>query len=155
MGLNCVSAPGAMRTLVQQLGRCGLPLSVMPNAGYPVVARAQVRYQGRPEYFARELVGLAAEGVRILGGCCGTTPCPHCGPACELDALPETLPAAAPAASPRCRKAEGGKMDDAFLRKLRTGQKVIAIELDSPKDADLTGVSRGCAAVCRLPVPTF
>ena len=47
----------------------------MPNAGYPVVTRTQVRYQGKPEYFARELSGLAAEGaVRILGGCCGTTP---------------------------------------------------------------------------------
>ena len=34
VGLNCVSAPGAMRTLVQQLGRTELPLSVMPNAGY-------------------------------------------------------------------------------------------------------------------------
>ena len=38
VGLNCVSAPGAMRALVQQLGDAGLPLSVMPNAGYPVVA---------------------------------------------------------------------------------------------------------------------
>ena len=68
VGLNCVSAPGAMRALVQQLGDAGLPLSVMPNAGYPVVARAQVRYQGKPEYFARELSRLASEGVRILGG---------------------------------------------------------------------------------------
>ena len=50
-------------------------LSVMPNAGYPVVTRTQVKYQGRPEYFARELGRLAAEGtVQILGGCCGTTP---------------------------------------------------------------------------------
>ena len=49
VGLNCVSAPGAMRALVQQLGDAGLPLSVMPNAGYPVVARAQMRYQGKPE----------------------------------------------------------------------------------------------------------
>ena len=61
VGLNCVSAPGAMRTLVQQLGQVGIPLSVMPNAGYPVVTRTQVKYQGRPEYFARELGRLAAE----------------------------------------------------------------------------------------------
>ena len=56
VGFNCVSAPGAMRTLVQQLGGSKLPLSVMPNAGYPVVTRTQVRYQGKPEYFARELI---------------------------------------------------------------------------------------------------
>ena len=142
VGLNCVSAPGAMRALVQQLGNAGLPLSVMPNAGYPVVARAQVRYQGKPEYFARELSRLAAEGVRILGGCCGTTPAHIAALRAALDALPETLPAAPAAAVSTAAKPEVEK-DDAFLRKLNAGKKVIAIELDSPKDADLTGYLDG------------
>ena len=44
VGLNCVSAPGAMRTLAKQLGGT-LPLSIMPNAGYPIVTRTQVKYQ--------------------------------------------------------------------------------------------------------------
>ena len=142
VGLNCVSAPGAMRALVQQLGDVGLPLSVMPNAGYPVVARAQVRYQGKPEYFARELSRLAAEGVRILGGCCGTTPQHIAALRTALDALPETLPAA-PAAKPAEAAKPVVEMDDAFLRKLRAGQRVIAVELDSPKDADLTAYLEG------------
>ena len=142
VGLNCVSAPGAMRALVQQLGDAGLPLSVMPNAGYPVVARAQVRYQGKPEYFARELSRLASEGVRILGGCCGTTPQHIAALRTALDALPETLPAA-PAAKPAEAAKSVVEMDDAFLRKLRAGQRVIAVELDSPKDADLTAYLEG------------
>ena len=142
VGLNCVSAPGAMRTLVQQLGRTELPLSVMPNAGYPVVTRTRVQYQGRPEYFARELVGLAAEGVRILGGCCGTTPAHIAALRTALDALPEQLPVAAAAPVPAAAKPKV-ETDDAFLRKLNAGQKVIAIELDSPKDADLTGYLEG------------
>ncbi len=142
VGLNCVSAPGAMRALVQQLGDAGLPLSVMPNAGYPVVARAQVRYQGKPEYFARELSRLASEGVRILGGCCGTTPQHIAALRTALDALPETLPAA-PAAKPAEAAKPVVEMDDAFLRKLRAGQRVIAVELDSPKDADLTAYLEG------------
>ena len=142
VGLNCVSAPGAMRALVQQLGDAGLPLSVMPNAGYPVVARAQVRYQGKPEYFARELSRLAAEGVRILGGCCGTTPQHIAALHTALDALPEALPAA-PAAKPAAVAKPVVETDDAFLRKLRTGQRVIAVELDSPKDADLTAYLEG------------
>lgn len=142
VGLNCVSAPGAMRALVQQLGDAGLPLSVMPNAGYPVVARAQVRYQGKPEYFARELSRLAAEGVRILGGCCGTTPQHIAALRTALDALPETLPAA-PAAKPAEAAKPVVEMDDAFLHKLRAGQRVIAVELDSPKDADLTAYLEG------------
>ena len=142
VGLNCVSAPGAMRTLVQQLGRTELPLSVMPNAGYPVVTRTRVQYQGRPEYFARELARLAAEGVRILGGCCGTTPAHIAALRAALDVLPETLPAAPAAAVSTAAKPEVEK-DDAFLRKLNAGKKVIAIELDSPKDADLTGYLDG------------
>lgn len=142
VGLNCVSAPGAMRALVQQLGDAGLPLSVMPNAGYPVVARAQVRYQGKPEYFARELSHLAAEGVRILGGCCGTTPQHIAALRTALDALPEALPAA-PAAKPAAAAKPAVETDDAFLHKLRAGQRVIAVELDSPKDADLTAYLEG------------
>ena len=142
VGLNCVSAPGAMRALVQQLGDAGVPLSVMPNAGYPVVARAQVRYQGKPEYFARELSRLASEGVRILGGCCGTTPQHIAALRTALDALPETLPAA-PAAKPAAAAKPAVETDDAFLRKLRAGQRVIAVELDSPKDADMTAYLEG------------
>ena len=142
VGLNCVSAPGAMRALVQQLGDAGLPLSVMPNAGYPVVARAQVRYQGKPEYFARELSRLATEGVRILGGCCGTTPQHIAALRTALDALPEALPAA-PAAKPAAVAKPVVETDDVFLRKLRAGQRVIAVELDSPKDADLTAYLEG------------
>ena len=142
VGLNCVSAPGAMRALVQQLGDAGLPLSVMPNAGYPVVARAQVRYQGKPAYFARELSRLATEGVRILGGCCGTTPQHIAALRTALDALPEALPAA-PAAKPAAAAKPAVETDDAFLRKLRAGQRVIAVELDSPKDADLTAYLKG------------
>ena len=142
VGLNCVSAPGAMRALVQRLGRTDLPLSVMPNAGYPVVTRTKVQYQGKPEYFARELVRIAADGVRILGGCCGTTPDHIAALRAALDALPagqSAVPAAAvfTAVRPEVEK------DDAFLRKLNAGQKVIAVELDSPKDADLTGYLEG------------
>ena len=115
VGLTCVSAPGAMRTLVQQLGQVGIPLSVMPNAGYPVVTRTQVQYRGKPDYFASELARLAAEGVRSLGGCCGTTPAHIAALRKALDALPEGRP----------------------------GNKVIAVERDSPKDADLTAYLEG------------
>ena len=142
VGLNCVSAPGAMRTLAKQLGGT-LPLSVMPNAGYPVVTRTQVKYQGRPEYFARELGRLAAEGtVRILGGCCGTTPAHIAALRAELDSLP-VVEKTAPAEEFSTVKEQTVENEDAFLRKLNAGEKVIAIELDSPRNADLTGYLEG------------
>ena len=142
VGLNCVSAPGAMRTLAKQLGGT-LPLSVMPNAGYPVVTRTQVKYQGRPGYFARELGRLAAEGtVQILGGCCGTTPAHIAALRAELDSLP-VVEKTAPAEEFSTVKEQTVENEDAFLRKLNAGEKVIAIELDSPRNADLTGYLEG------------
>ena len=142
VGLNCVSAPGAMRTLAKQLGGT-LPLSVMPNAGYPVVTRTQVKYQGRPGYFARELGRLAAEGtVQILGGCCGTTPAHIAALRAELDSLP-VVKKTAPAEEFSTVKEQTVENEDAFLRKLNAGEKVIAIELDSPRNADLTGYLEG------------
>ena len=142
VGFNCVSAPGAMRTLVQQLGSTALPLSVMPNAGYPEVTRTQVKYQGKPEYFAKELARIAAEGVRVLGGCCGTTPAHIAALRAALDSLP-AVEKAAPAVQVSTPEAPTVEKDDAFLRKLNAGKKVIAIELDSPKDADLTNYLAG------------
>ena len=142
VGLNCVSAPGAMKKLVQGLGETLLPLSVMPNAGYPVVTRARVLYQGKPEYFAREMGQIAAAGVRILGGCCGTTPAHIAALRAELDTLPQQTDAA-PAAKLSTGTAPAVEKDDAFLRKLNAGEKVIAIELDSPRVADLSGYLDG------------
>ena len=142
VGLNCVSAPGAMRTLAKQLGGT-LPLSVMPNAGYPIVTRTQVKYQGRLEYFARELGRLAAEGtVQILGGCCGTTPAHIAALRAELDSLP-VVEKTAPTEEFSTVNEQTVENEDAFLRKLNAGEKVIAIELDSPRNADLTGYLEG------------
>ena len=142
VGLNCVSAPGAMKKLVQGLGETRLPLSVMPNAGYPVVTRARVLYQGKPEYFAREMGQIAAAGVRILGGCCGTTPAHIAALRAELDALPRQT-GATPVAKLSTVAAPDVEKDDTFLRKLDKGEKVIAIELDSPRVADLSGYLDG------------
>ena len=142
VGLNCVSAPGAMKKLVQSLGETLLPLSVMPNAGYPVVTRARVLYQGKPAYFAREMGQIAAAGVRILGGCCGTTPAHIAALCAELDALPQQTEAA-PAAKLSTGTAPAVEKDDTFLRKLNAGEKVIAIELDSPRVAELSGYLDG------------
>ena len=142
VGLNCVSAPGAMKKLVQGLGETLLPLSVMPNAGYPVVTRARVLYQGKPAYFAREMGQIAAGGVRILGGCCGTTPAHIAALRAELDTLPQRTEAA-PAAKLSTGTAPAVEKDDTFLRKLNAGEKVIAIELDSPRVADLSSYLDG------------
>ena len=117
---------GAMRTLAKQLGGT-LPLSVMPNAGYPVVTRTQVKYQGRPEYFARELGRLAAEGtVRILGGCCGTTPATFHALRRELDNLPVVEKTAPAGKSFHHGKTNLVKAKD-FLHQARRGERSLPL----------------------------
>jgi homocysteine S-methyltransferase len=151
VGLNCVSAPGAMAALLRQAADCPLPLAAMPNAGYPMVTRDRVVYRGRPDYFAQELAKAAQEipALRFVGGCCGTTPA-HIAATCA--ALAEkTLPpwrinsdnkqanaAAQPEAQP-----ETQPDTDAFLRRLQAGKRVIAVELDPPKSADLAAYMDG------------
>ena len=141
VGLNCVSAPGAMRALVQQLGETKLPLAVMPNAGYPVVTRTRVQYQAGRNILHGSWPALLPR-VCAFWRLLRTTPAHIAALRAALDALPETLPAAPAAAVSTAAKPEVEK-DDAFLRKLNAGKKVIAIELDSPKDADLTGYLDG------------
>lgn len=50
------------------------PLMVQPNAGKPQTQDGQVVYLATPEAMAEHLPGLVESGVRIIGGCCGTTP---------------------------------------------------------------------------------
>jgi methionine synthase I (cobalamin-dependent) len=65
VGVNCVPAIEVARML-DQAGKL-LPLSAFPSAGLPKA------YQG-PDDFARGASALLARGVRLIGGCCGTTP---------------------------------------------------------------------------------
>jgi homocysteine S-methyltransferase len=51
-----------------------LPLSVMPNAGQPEVVDGRTIYLASPEYMAEYARRFVQSGVRIVGGCCGTTP---------------------------------------------------------------------------------
>src|SRR5438094_275603 len=76
IGANCTLGPQALLPILQELAAVdGLRVSGMPNAGLPKREGDRIVYpKSSPEYFAlfaREAAGL---GVRILGGCCGTTP---------------------------------------------------------------------------------
>lgn len=143
-GFNCLSAPGALRKLMRDAAGSALPLSAMPNAGYPVVARGRVSYAGHPTYFVQEQAALVQQGVRILGGCCGTTPA-------HIAALRDALAAVDPAQWAAAPKQPDAPADapaqapegDAFLRRLAAGETVIAVELDTPKTAELEAYMEG------------
>jgi len=76
IGLNCATGPTEMsehlRTLAQ---RTDLPISCMPNAGLPVLGPHGATYDLSPEDLATALRDFHVDyGVRLVGGCCGTTP---------------------------------------------------------------------------------
>jgi 5-methyltetrahydrofolate--homocysteine methyltransferase len=77
LALNCgTGVDMAMATDVVRRYRSvsGLPVMAQPNAGQPVLENFQVVYHETPEQMARDLPGLLAAGVAIVGGCCGSTP---------------------------------------------------------------------------------
>src|SRR5246500_218521 len=76
VGANCTLGPQALLPILQELaGVDDLRVSGMPNAGFPKREGDRIVYpKSSPEYFALFAREAAAAGVRILGGCCGTTP---------------------------------------------------------------------------------
>src|SRR4029077_11553488 len=76
IGANCTLGPQSLLPILQELaGVDGLRISGMPNAGFPKREGDRIVYpKSSPEYFALFAREAAALGVRILGGCCGTTP---------------------------------------------------------------------------------
>ncbi|MDI3313884.1 MAG: methionine synthase [Mycobacterium sp.] len=76
IGLNCATGPAEMSEHLRYLSRhARIPVSVMPNAGLPVLGRAGAEYPLQPEELAEALCGFIEEfGLSLVGGCCGTTP---------------------------------------------------------------------------------
>ena len=73
IGVNCSLGPKEMPPLVEELRRwTTLPISIKPNAGLPDPGGAG--YDITPEEFAAAMAELTDLGVKLYGGCCGTTP---------------------------------------------------------------------------------
>lgn len=73
-GFNCTCGPLHMVNVVQSIEFYEKPVCIMPNAGYPTVVGGRTVFKSTPDYFAEQLLKIAGAGVKILGGCCGTTP---------------------------------------------------------------------------------
>jgi len=76
IGLNCATGPDEMSEHLRYLSRHSrLPISVMPNAGLPMLGPNGAEYPLSPEGLARAMSQFVREfGVSLVGGCCGTTP---------------------------------------------------------------------------------
>ena len=85
VGINCVNGPAVAARLLENVADAG-PLAAFPSAGLPVPRERGLVYPATPEDFAKAVGRLAKQGVRLIGGCCGT------GPA-HLAAIAEALAA--------------------------------------------------------------
>jgi methionine synthase / methylenetetrahydrofolate reductase(NADPH) len=75
VGVNCSVGPAAMLETVERMGRVAtVPLSAQPNAGRPREIEGRNIYLSSPEYMASYARRFIGQGVRLVGGCCGTTP---------------------------------------------------------------------------------
>jgi methionine synthase I (cobalamin-dependent) len=73
VGANCLNGPQAMVQLFEKLPAGDL-LAAYPSAGYPRYTEGRYLYPTDPDYFATAARETAAQGARLIGGCCGTTP---------------------------------------------------------------------------------
>ncbi|MGW4158109.1 methionine synthase [Streptomyces sp. NPDC004788] len=76
IGLNCATGPAEMAEHLRHLSRhARIPVSVMPNAGLPVLTSDGAHYPLSPEELADAQEAFVRDyGPALVGGCCGTTP---------------------------------------------------------------------------------
>jgi homocysteine S-methyltransferase len=149
LGANCLNGPQAMLRLFERLPIQGL-LSAFPNAGYPKYHDGRYLYFTSPEYFANAARDLAAQGARLIGGCCGIGPS-HI--AAMVEALKDLKPVltkvvvtetAPPVAAP---PAVATPETPNILDLLKRGKTVVMTELDPPKTLDLDKYFAGAKAL--------
>lgn len=75
IGVNCSFGPKMLAPICREyLKYASVPILLKPNAGLPKVENGVTMYDISEEEFALECKALIGEGVRVVGGCCGTTP---------------------------------------------------------------------------------
>ena len=75
IGVNCSLGPKALMGVVEKyLKYSSLPVLVEPNAGLPRVEGGRTVFDVSAEEFSEDVCEMLRRGVRIAGGCCGTTP---------------------------------------------------------------------------------
>ncbi len=140
IGLNCSVGPAAMLETIERMADVSpARLVAQPNAGRPRDVEGRNIYLSSPEYMASYARRFVGAGVRIVGGCCGTTPEHVRQIRMAARAMAPGLPAgrskaASPPASPLqavppVPRAEKSRLANALTR----GQFVVAVELTPPR----------------------
>lgn len=134
VGFNCGVGPGHMYRILKTLQ---FPedkyITALPNASYPGNVQNRVQFQENEEYFVEKMQLISGLGINFLGGCCGTNPdyIRHMSEKLEISV-----------SSKKKERKENkqtigkAKKDNSFYRRRAKGEKLIAVELSPPPNAD-------------------
>lgn len=142
IGCNCSVGPVAMLDAIERARAVtSQPLSAQPNAGVPRSVEGRNIYLCSPEYMASYARKFVAAGVRLVGGCCGTTPehirvmksALRAGEARAKVAATQVKGEAMPAAIPAVALAQRSRLG----AKIAAGEFVTMVEIVPPKGTDI------------------
>ena len=143
IGVNCSVGPAPMLETIERMARVTTKrLSALPNAGRPRDIEGRNIYLSSPEYMASYARRFVQRGVRLVGGCCGTTPehirqIHHAvralAPAGERVAVSAATSSAGDVSlEPPVNRADKSRL----ARSLAEGDYVVTVELEPPKGHD-------------------
>jgi methionine synthase I (cobalamin-dependent)/5,10-methylenetetrahydrofolate reductase len=138
VGLNCSVGPAAMLEALERMARVArVKLAAQPNAGKPREVEGRNLYLSSPEYMASYARRFINTGVRLVGGCCGTTPDHIRAIKVAVRSLAPGAPAPVKAAAPataaavaaRVPREQKSRMANTLVR----GGFVVSVELTPPR----------------------
>ncbi|WP_142829149.1 bifunctional homocysteine S-methyltransferase/methylenetetrahydrofolate reductase [Planococcus soli] len=147
VGVNCRLGP---HHTIQAFDQVTLPdkafLSAYPNASLLDVEDGRIVYESEADYFGRAALLLREEGVRLIGGCCGTTPKHIEAVKKHLGNLPPIFHKEVTARKPIViREAEALEVKP--LHEKAKTERTIIVELDTPRHLDTTKFLEGSVAL--------
>jgi homocysteine S-methyltransferase len=160
VGLNCSVGPAPMLETLERLALVvSVPLSAQPNAGRPRDIEGRNLYLSSPDYLASYARRFVEHGVRIVGGCCGTTPEHIRQMQAAIRALnPRLAPrlaatrVAVTASVPETQAPVAVTGRSALGARLAAGQFVTSVEVAPPVGIDATSSLAAAAALAALGV---
>lgn len=149
IGANCSGGPSQLLRVIAQMRRAapGVPLSAMPNAGWPEQAGGRILYPATPEYFAECAHALSQAGVAIIGGCCGTTPEHIAAMHASLDRPPSPVDALPDVELVSSEAAASDTTPTVLASRLRQGRFVITVEMDPPRGFSIHRLLAGASTL--------
>jgi homocysteine S-methyltransferase len=138
VGVNCSVGPAHMYECIEKMARVTkLPLSTMPNAGIPREVEGRNIYLCSPDYMAEYAKRFVLRGVKIVGGCCGTTPAHIKAMRAAIKAFQPPKRKMVQISSPHQEKREKEVIPiqdkSRMARKLADGEFVVSVEIVPPR----------------------